>query len=326
MSDARKSNHTWFAIMPAFARPAAVYVIAVASIAMGILPSLPARAADALTVRSASPLGTDLGSDHYLSYSAPVLRLTETGLSPDNGIALAKLELIQSKEKGTDRSLWVEFAFFSDRPLGLTSVRDYGKFGRIWTVGEKKAVLLPTLSLLEDELTDIRKSFPEAQTWPAGWGRQVFLDRIVLKAYAMSNTPLVLSLSDYEETGSTYKVRIPPDYLAAFLDAIPNNQHLFEGIDASRMRFGAQVGTLPHAALAEIGLPEPGGVRVLGVASGSVADKAGLKNYDVLMRMNGEQLEKPQDLVDAVRAVAPGARVSLTVWRLSRAFELEAQF
>jgi len=53
------------------------------------------------------------------------------------------------------------------------------------------------------------------------------------------------------------------------------------------------------------------GVLVLQVAEGSPADQAGLKQYDVLVRYNDQDLYSPEQLVKLVRNAEPGSEVEI---------------
>ncbi len=61
-----------------------------------------------------------------------------------------------------------------------------------------------------------------------------------------------------------------------------------------------------------------GGILIQEVTEGSPAEKAGLKEGDVLLRLNGDVLEKVQDLRFRVAAMAPGTKVDFTVLRDGR--------
>jgi putative serine protease PepD len=58
-----------------------------------------------------------------------------------------------------------------------------------------------------------------------------------------------------------------------------------------------------------------GGVRLQAVAPGGPAEQAGLKAGDVIMRVDDDAVEDPEDLIALVRKYAPGAVVSLQYQR-----------
>ncbi|MCR4439654.1 MAG: PDZ domain-containing protein [bacterium] len=73
----------------------------------------------------------------------------------------------------------------------------------------------------------------------------------------------------------------------------------------------------------ELGVKEGKGVLVIEVVPNSPADKAGLKEDDVIVRMNGREVEDPDDLIDAVRAQKPGDKVKVEYVREGKRREVE---
>jgi hypothetical protein len=57
------------------------------------------------------------------------------------------------------------------------------------------------------------------------------------------------------------------------------------------------------------------GVRVSRVVSGSAADQAGLEAGDVLMVINGQNVDRPQEVIRMIRAIAAGEMANLRIWR-----------
>ena len=66
------------------------------------------------------------------------------------------------------------------------------------------------------------------------------------------------------------------------------------------------------------------GVRVNRVAPGSAADEAGLEAGDVLMVINGQAVDQPQEVIRIIRAIAAGDMANLRIWRDGREQELAA--
>lgn len=69
-----------------------------------------------------------------------------------------------------------------------------------------------------------------------------------------------------------------------------------------------------------------GGVLVTSVDEGSVAEKAGLKAGDVIVKWNGEAVDDGRGLRRRVSRSAAGAKVALSVLRAGKALELEVTF
>jgi serine protease Do len=64
-----------------------------------------------------------------------------------------------------------------------------------------------------------------------------------------------------------------------------------------------------------LGLPTNKGVLVSGVTPGGPADKAGIKQGDVILQLNGHDVNSSNDLRNTVAAMAPGSDVTLTILR-----------
>ena len=57
------------------------------------------------------------------------------------------------------------------------------------------------------------------------------------------------------------------------------------------------------------------GVRVSRVVPGSAADEAGLEAGDMLMVINGQAVDQPQEVIRMIRAIAAGDMANLRIWR-----------
>lgn len=65
----------------------------------------------------------------------------------------------------------------------------------------------------------------------------------------------------------------------------------------------------------ELKLREERGVKVSRVSEGSPAEKAGIKENDVILEFNGERIEGVEQFVRMVREVPAGRSVKMVVWR-----------
>lgn len=72
----------------------------------------------------------------------------------------------------------------------------------------------------------------------------------------------------------------------------------------------------------QFGLSKPGGALVSGLKPDAPAAKAGLKNGDVILELNGQPVESANDLRLRVSQTAPGSSVKLEVWRDSKMQDL----
>jgi serine protease Do len=64
------------------------------------------------------------------------------------------------------------------------------------------------------------------------------------------------------------------------------------------------------------------GVTVAGVERTSPAARAGLRQGDAILAVNGERIEGARGLIRTVAAVAPGSNVSLTIRRQGREMDV----
>ncbi|MEN9866637.1 MAG: hypothetical protein RL748_2227 [Pseudomonadota bacterium] len=83
----------------------------------------------------------------------------------------------------------------------------------------------------------------------------------------------------------------------------------------SRGRIGVAIGEVSKDVAESIGLGKPRGAAVGKVEAGTPAEKAGIEAGDVILKFNGQAIEKANDLSRAVAATKPGSRASVTVWR-----------
>ena len=111
--------------------------------------------------------------------------------------------------------------------------------------------------------------------------------------------------------------------------AIPSNMArtvVEQLINKGKVRRG-QLGVVVQAVTAEIaqsmGLREARGVIVSAVQRGSAADRAGVKQGDVIVAFNGTPVGDPNELRNLVAATQPGTEVTLTLNRDGRQEEVK---
>ncbi len=68
----------------------------------------------------------------------------------------------------------------------------------------------------------------------------------------------------------------------------------------------------------------PEGATVSSVAEGSAAEKAGLKEGDVITRVNDHKITEPQDLFETIGALKPGDKVTITYLRDKKEHKADA--
>jgi Peptidase family M28/PDZ domain len=82
--------------------------------------------------------------------------------------------------------------------------------------------------------------------------------------------------------------------------------------------YGAYLGTVPDMT------STPGGVRLLGVRTGSPAEKAGLRGDDIITRIGSTETPDLQAMTDALRSHRPGDTVEIVVRRGTNVTTLRA--
>jgi len=83
---------------------------------------------------------------------------------------------------------------------------------------------------------------------------------------------------------------------------------------------GVTVQNLDGAEREKLGVTH--GVEVDEVEKDSAAAKAGIKEGDVIQLVNGEKIRDPQDLVDVIGELAPGAATKIGLWRDGKSLEV----
>jgi Do/DeqQ family serine protease len=87
------------------------------------------------------------------------------------------------------------------------------------------------------------------------------------------------------------------------------------GGQVQRPWLGASGQAVTSEIAAGLGLPRPVGVLVKEVAPASPAAEAGLRSGDVILEVDGHEVEDPEGLRFRVATLAPNASAQLTLWR-----------
>jgi serine protease Do len=82
-----------------------------------------------------------------------------------------------------------------------------------------------------------------------------------------------------------------------------------------RGRIGVAIQDMTQPLAQSFGLDRPRGALVSSVESGSPAENAGIKAGDVLLAIDGKQVERSAELPPMVAAVKPGGKASFEIWR-----------
>jgi len=73
--------------------------------------------------------------------------------------------------------------------------------------------------------------------------------------------------------------------------------------------------TMPPALAASLGLPRPQGVLIGGALPGAAADRAGLRTLDVVVSLNGRQIENKEQFSQLLGRLPAAATIKLGIWR-----------
>lgn len=92
-------------------------------------------------------------------------------------------------------------------------------------------------------------------------------------------------------------------------------QQLLETGKVSRGRLGIGVQSINQDLASSFGLSSPNGALVSNVEKNGPADQAGLEPGDVIVKFNGQSIDRSSDLPPMVASVKPGSTVSIEVWR-----------
>ena len=100
-------------------------------------------------------------------------------------------------------------------------------------------------------------------------------------------------------------------------------EQLKTGQSVQRGWLGIQMQNLGEDTAAAVGLSEPKGVLVADAFAGDPAAKAGVEVGDVILAVNGQDVEDTNDLARAIAAITPGETATLTVWRSGKKLDLD---
>ncbi|MDE1997012.1 MAG: Do family serine endopeptidase, partial [Rhizobiaceae bacterium] len=94
---------------------------------------------------------------------------------------------------------------------------------------------------------------------------------------------------------------------------------LIKSGSVSRGWLGVQIQPVTKDIAESLGLSEASGALVVSPQDGSPGQKAGIKNGDVVTAVNGDPVKDPRDLARRIGAMAPGAKVDVSLWRDGKA-------
>ncbi len=118
----------------------------------------------------------------------------------------------------------------------------------------------------------------------------------------------------FSRTGSFAGISfaIPIDYAINVVDQLRKTGRVTRG------RIGVEISTVTRDLADSLGLPRAEGAVVGRVEDDSPAAKAGLESGDVVLKIDGKTVEGSPDLSRTIRAMRPGTKVNLAVWRAGK--------
>ena len=81
---------------------------------------------------------------------------------------------------------------------------------------------------------------------------------------------------------------------------------------------GVRIEPMNQVKAKGVGLDKPMGVFITDVIDGKAADKAGIKAGDVILEVNGVEVNKPNQLQARISSYAPGDEVKILIWRYGK--------
>jgi serine protease Do len=107
--------------------------------------------------------------------------------------------------------------------------------------------------------------------------------------------------------------------------AIQVKEDLIHNGKVTRGRIGVQIQDVNQALANSFGLPKPQGALISGVEPGSPAEKAGLKSGDVVLGVNGKEINQLSELSGAIAATKPGNNARLQIWREGKSRDMDVK-
>ena len=95
---------------------------------------------------------------------------------------------------------------------------------------------------------------------------------------------------------------------------------LIEFGEVRRALLGVSIASVDYNRAVDIGLDEVKGVEIIVITEDGAADVAGLELGDVILKVNGVEVNESNQLQEKIAIVRPGEKVQLTIWREGEEF------
>jgi Do/DeqQ family serine protease len=100
-------------------------------------------------------------------------------------------------------------------------------------------------------------------------------------------------------------------------------QDLIEFGDVQRAYLGVQIVAVDQDRAEIAGMTDVQGVEVVNLVRGGAADKGGLRMRDIVLSVNGIEVNEANELQTRIAVLRPGENVELSIWREGRVMKLE---
>lgn len=124
-----------------------------------------------------------------------------------------------------------------------------------------------------------------------------------------------------EIIGVNSAIQTTTGYYQGYGFAVPSSiaqnvmQELIKYGRVKRGYIGIQIRSVDAVVAKGVGLDKPRGVLVESVQKGMPAEEAGLLSGDVVLQVNGKDVNEPNELQTKISSYNPGDKVTLSVWR-----------
>ncbi|NOX87531.1 MAG: DegQ family serine endoprotease [Calditrichaeota bacterium] len=115
-----------------------------------------------------------------------------------------------------------------------------------------------------------------------------------------------------------YGFAVPIDIAKAVVDDIIKFGEVRRGY------LGVYISEVTPVTAKGVKLDHPRGVFVTSVIEGSAAEKAGIKEGDVILSVNGKEVNRPNELQAKIGVLNPGDKVTLKIWRDGKELTIKA--
>ncbi|MBK9295104.1 MAG: Do family serine endopeptidase [Oligoflexia bacterium] len=93
----------------------------------------------------------------------------------------------------------------------------------------------------------------------------------------------------------------------------------------TRSYLGVTINNINEKMVEEFGLKTDKGALVLGVAQGSPADKAGIEPYDVIVAINGREVEDAREITNKITETKSGETINLKIIREAKPIDVKVR-